>query len=588
MRVLHDALRPPDGHDLEHLLVTTFTLDLVSLLSVPLAFAWFGGSGDDEAVDHDPLELLAAVERQSGKITVFHQAGAIGVPDRHRQLLTLVEDALVAVPVPRRGGLFHPKLWIAAYVDGAGKRRYRLLCLSRNLTADRSWDTILCLEGVPTRSARRECKPLVDFVTWLARMPRLSKNRAAQVRRLGRELSSVKFEPPLPFSQVQFRPLGVRGYRLDPVASARRDNLLIVSPFVGAGQLAALCAGVEDVTLVTRPEELARLDGSLPANVGRSLRLDDALEPEPDDSIDTTAWLAGLHAKAYIADQGWNATLWTGSANATGAAFQRNVEFLVELTGKKSACGIQSVLGDGSAGTFSSMLVPCDAVFSEPEDDALEQQLDALAREIAELPLEVRSVENDAGWSLQLALGGSATIRSGARVDLAPLASTRGPQRLDLASAALPCFLGLKAQEVSGLFVVDVQLDAHPEASRHFVAAWPLVGTIPDRVHALILELASDPERMFAFIRMFLAGGESSVPLGTVGDGEGGAGEWGAAAGAPPLLELLVRALAREPQRLDELARWLPDLAAAAGDGPGTDLLRIWEPIWKAREELAR
>ena len=45
-----------------------------------------------------------------------------------------------------------------------------------------------------------------------------------------------------------------------------------------------------------------------------------------------------LHAKLYVADDGWNAHLWTGSANATDAAFgeNENVEFLVQLTGKKA------------------------------------------------------------------------------------------------------------------------------------------------------------------------------------------------------------------------------------------------------------
>ena len=36
--------------------------------------------------------------------------------------------------------------------------------------------------------------------------------------------------------------------------------------------------------------------------------------------------LAGLHAKLFVMDDGWHARIWTGSANATEAAFQRNVE----------------------------------------------------------------------------------------------------------------------------------------------------------------------------------------------------------------------------------------------------------------------
>ena len=589
MRILHEALRPPEGHELEHLLVTTFTLDLVSLLSVPLAFTWFGGHGDADELERDPLELLAAVDRQAGRITIFHQAGAIGVPGGHKRLFSLIEDALVAVPAPRSGGVFHPKLWIATYSDDARKQRYRLLCLSRNLTPDRCWDTILSLEGTPTRRTRIEARPLVDFVAWLARVRRLPPSHATNVRRLARGLSSVRFEPPAPFQSVAFRPIGIRGYRSDPIAEARRDRMLIVSPFIGAAQLETMCADASEAILVTRPDEVGRLKGNLPSIMSRVLRLDDALEAEPEEGAETAPWLAGLHAKTYVADQGWDATVWTGSANATGAAFRRNIEFLVELRGMKSACGIDKILGDGSPGTFLSMLAPCEDATAPPEDDAVERALEALAGLIAELRVEVGVAEEESSWHLELTLLDEAPqLGEGVHVGVAPLAAGGVIVRVDLSKPMLARFQGLKAYEVSGLFVVEVGLDAHPGASRSFVASWPLVGAVPDRVRALLVELASDPDRLLSFIRMFLAAGDSAAPSADANIGEGGMEGWGAAVSEGPLLELLVRTLAREPHRLDELARWLPDIAAAAGDGVGADLLQIWEPIWQTRQESLR
>jgi hypothetical protein len=70
----------------------------------------------------------------------------------------------------------------------------------------------------------------------------------------------------------------------------------------------------------------------------------------PEDDENET--LRGLHAKLYVADAGWDARLWTGSANATHAAFSGNIEFMVELAGKKSFCGIDRVLdaSDDSTG----------------------------------------------------------------------------------------------------------------------------------------------------------------------------------------------------------------------------------------------
>jgi hypothetical protein len=157
-----------------------------------------------------------------------------------------------------------------------------------------------------------------------------------------------------------------------------------------------------------------------------------------------------------------------------------------------------------------------------------------------------------------------------------------------LSKQVLARFHGLRAYEVSGLFIVDVRLDAEPKASMSFVAQWPLVGPVPDRVHALLVEFASDPERVLAFVRMFLAGDEAPISVGSLGGEAGGSEAWGVLAPDTPLLELLVRGLARDPERLDELARWLPAMAEAAGDGPARDLLRIWEPVWQARQELAK
>jgi len=92
---------------------------------------------------------------------------------------------------------------------------------------------------------------------------------------------------------------------------------------------------------------------------------------------------------------------------------------------------------------------------------------------------------------------------------------------------------------------------------------------------------------MIAFICMFLsAGDETSVPAAN-GDGLGGDGEtWVIQGSETGLLELLVRTLAREPRRIDELADWIPDLAEAAGGGAGAELLKIWQPVWEARQQL--
>jgi hypothetical protein len=585
MRVLHDAIRPPLGFELEHLVVTTFTLDLVSLLSVPLAFTWFGTHGDTDAAEREPLELLAAVARSAQRITVFHQGGQVSVPAKHGGLLSLIEDSVVAVPGARVRALFHPKLWVAAYAGNDDSRRYRVLCLSRNLTPDRSWDTILTLEGTATDKAQSASEPLADLLSWLADTPTLARERVQILREVAEGVSRALFTPPEPFTELRFHPVGIPGYRTHPILPARRDRLLIVSPFIGSDQLLALAKGTSETLLVSRPEALGRLGGSLPSGVTKAFRLDEALDPEPEDA--ETPLLSGLHAKLYVADQGWYATTWTGSANATDAAFGANVEFMTELTGPKGKCGVDALLGDGSADTLRAMLVECAELPSLSLDDETEQALDALARQIADWPLAVHVAEESDSFRLGLAWNGLPPARPNADVTMRPVAWSKPPCQLN-SGADLPVFVGLRTHEVSSLFVVEISLPTAPSTSRRFVASWPLVGAVPDRVKALLQELARDRDRVLAFIRMFLAF-DDSAPIGAapaVADGQTGSWRTGSQ-GDTPILELLLQALTREPARLVELSQWMPDLASRAdSDGGNDDLMLIWEPVWQAHQEI--
>jgi hypothetical protein len=584
MRVLHEVLRPPEGYELDCAVGTTFTLDLISLLSIPLAVGRFAGT-DGGPADTDPLELLASLERSADKVTVFHQAGLVRVPERHRNLLTLVQGCLAGVAL-RNGVLFHPKVWIARYAGDRSGRHHRVIVLSRNLTPDRCWDTLVVLEGSGTRSKVAESRPLGDFLRWLGRQPGLPPDRRAVVDDLAQSVVRGRFSPPAPFDSIHFRPLGISRHRSDPIASARRDRVLVVSPYLGEDELRRLSAGTSQSILVTRPEELAPIHEPASSMFASILQLDDALEPEPNEEDETPrTGLFGLHAKLYCADQGWGATVWTGSSNATRAGFSSNVEFMVELTGRKGVCGINALLGDEAPGTFSSILRPIEETPDRAPDDELDGRLDALATLVADLPIEAVADDFGARWRLELHLTEPAGLPVGVSVRTAPLTSTAAPRPLDLDRSPVATFDGLADHEVSGLFFVELSLD-EPRATRAFVARWPLRGDIPDAVRALLRLLVTDREKLVAFLRLLLGMPDGSVlPIGP-GTGNGAGSAWTAVlGGGDPPFELLVRTLASQPERLDAIARWIPELAAAAGGDAGTELLAIWEPIWEARQE---
>lgn len=583
MRILHDALRPPDGYELEIAVGTTFTLDLVSLLSIPLAVANLPDR-DGGPVQADPLELLASLERSIDRITIFHQAGVIRVPERHRELLTLVESSLASVNLSR-GRLFHPKVWIARYSKTGGSIRHRVVVLSRNLTPDRGWDTVVVLEGDQGGSASADSKPVGDFVRWLAARPDLPRERRSRIDDLSGSVARARFKPPQPFATVRFQPLGIPRYTTSPVFTARRVRILVVAPFIGSDELRRLSSGTSGSILVTRPEELARLGESGPGPFASVLQLDEGLESEPSEDDDAANALVGLHAKLYCADQGKRATVWTGSSNATTAGFGSNVEFMVEMEGTKGSCGVDAILGGEAPGTFSSMLRPIDEVPEKVEDDDAERRLDAIAALVAGLPIEVTAENDDPGWRLVLRLTEPASVPEGVDVRVTPLAASIRPQPLELDHSPVAEFAGLEPYEVSGLFVVELAV-SDPRAERAFVARWPLIGDAPDRMRALLGRLVTDRERLVAFLRLLLGTGSGPgfppSPGKTSGDGTA---QWGGAGTGTPLFELLLKTLASQPERLDSIARWISELAAAAGGDAETELLAIWEPIWLARME---
>lgn len=152
--LLLDALRPPTGYVLDRAIGTTFSLDLAALLTAPVGFALLDREASDGRPTTDPVALLEAVRRNADRIDIFCQAGLIGLPSQYRPIVSYLESSVHEVTAPRAGAIFHPKVWLIRYRrtdDAPGEhmplKRHRLLCLSRNLTFDRSWDTILRLEG---------------------------------------------------------------------------------------------------------------------------------------------------------------------------------------------------------------------------------------------------------------------------------------------------------------------------------------------------------------------------------------------------------------------------------------------------------
>ncbi|MGE3345730.1 MAG: phospholipase D family protein, partial [Vicinamibacterales bacterium] len=405
--LLFDVLRPPDDYSLDYAIATTFTLDLLALLTAPVAFTLFEADDHRDLLQANSLTLLESLRRYADRLSVFTQAGHISLPKARFPQLEFLENAVIECRV--NTGLFHPKVWVLRFAGPQGAVRYRFACLSRNLTFDRCWDTTLTLEG-PLRDRRNGFaanRPLLEFLQALPAMSvhALGSEATDRIRQFADELARVEFELPEGFTEFRFHPLGISPRRRLPFEDVG-GRMLAVSPFISEDGLKRIMAGRPGSLLVTREDSLARVGLGVP-EIARCYVMRDVVETDGaglDEEEPPTA--RGLHAKCYIAESGWNAHVWTGSANATSAGFNGNVEFLVELIGLKSRVGIDALFDEEAGKTsFGDMLDPVSPPDHPETDDsderafasAVDRVRDAL---IARVSLEVE--EADTGFRLSL------------------------------------------------------------------------------------------------------------------------------------------------------------------------------------------
>ncbi|AFE05982.1 hypothetical protein COCOR_04715 [Corallococcus coralloides DSM 2259] len=615
-RVLLEALKPPEGFRIDRAIATTYTLDLMAMLTAPLAFSLFDGIGGKadasssaEASEHlNPFALLKAVRAHAERTTVFCQSTRISAPPRYQRLLAYLEDSVVEVNAPSEGGVFHPKLWALRLVGSDGEVKYRVLCLSRNLTFDPSWDTALVLDGdlADRQRAFSANRPLADFFRAL---PSLAVRPPPQrvlddVARIASELERVRFELPLPFEELRFHPLGLPGYTRHPLETAPRT--LIVSPFVTAPALEELAEGG---ILVSRMDELAKLppESLAPFEVhvlhdgAEMLEFGDTGEAPARGGEDSPP-PSGLHAKLFVQDEGWNAHVWTGSANATSAAFHQNVEFLVQLTGKKSQVGIDALL-DGRQGEpglralLASWTPPDKPAEEDSSAKALEERLRVARSQLGRVTWIAEVTEGPDGFATRLRSEGPVVIPADLTVSVWPISLPRDTFARPLESHAGHAGVDFAARSFEALTaffafsLITTVGDQRAEAV--FVVTAVLQNAPANRAARILQSMLDDPAKVLRFLRMLLASDpldilEGLAGLEMTGADPAGLGT-GAGAGAEvPLLEAMIRTLDRDPARLDAIHQVVQDLLSneegrrLLPDG----FLAAWEPLWAARKSL--
>lgn len=570
--VLTEALRPDPGWQLDHAVATTFTLDLETALLVPLAFAahQLRDSGDD------PLAILESVRSCTDKVDIFCQAGNIRVPSNPSDLLSSLEGMIHQVRRPRPGRLFHPKLWLVRYVNAAGESAHRLLVLSRNLTADRAWDTCLRLDGRLGRRVRQENQPLADLLLWLLNdhcVTTMSDDRNERVTSLAAEVRRVEWTLPEYVDDLSVYVLGI-GKR--PRYDFNGTRHLVISPFLNEGGLDIVVPHGGTATVITRQQALNELPRARAERY--STHVINSLAGLAEDASELNV---GLHAKLYLIEYDKRAWLRLGSANATDAAFGGNVEIMVDLIGSKFKIGIDALMDKEG---FGDILEPAGWQ-EDGEIDDENWKLENLLRSLAEVPLAATVLRAGNDYAIHLTSDEPLHAPDDIEVSLG-LVTRRGHVHPVATGDVVDVrFDGLGMTDITAFVTLRVA-DGSGDQRATIVHA-DLIGAPEERLDEILARHVDSPEKFLRFVALLLGligGGELNSPGGSVFGG----GLWGSGSSSG-LFEMLVRAVVDRPAALDDLGRLVERLRRTES---GRRVLpagfaELWEQVVAARSTLS-
>lgn len=603
-----DCLSAPQGYRFDRGIATTFTLSLEALLVLPFTLATQGVE-EPQRLLADPVALLESLQETAHRLAVFCHEGYTSVPSKGQLLYGLLDHCVVPVRPAPPSKFFHPKLWLLRFVGEAQDEVVlRAVVLSRNLTFDRSWDTVQCSDGRPGGRRVKESFGLETLVAALPGLagPRISAGQRELCAQLADEAARTRFETPEPFRQGPvFHAIGVPGkggkrLPFEPLLEGNPKRLLCVSPFLSKEAMdeARLEVPTQPI-LITKDAATQPLEDATLADWDVRV-LADAVETgeSADDAADPRSLTpaGGLHAKINLYEDKQGRAVWfMGSANLTKAGWTGlNVELMVELIGGVKACGIDAFLGGG----FEEVLEPWTRSEPDPEEEAreaLRARADAHREAIVQAGLGLRCVPPgaDEGWALEL-VGTPPVAPPGVEC-------TAWPVTAELAVFEKALTPGRRwvmnsAAELTGLvaFAATATQEQPKRAETiQFVLRLPVEGLPAARDAAVLRALVKDTKGFFRYLRYLLASEDDAVPglrsATRAGDGDG---DNGFSLGFQTvILEDLVRGLSRNPGQLRRLARRIEDLRQT-DEGQQVipaSFLELWKVVTRALpEEVAR
>jgi len=344
-------LKPPVGFILSKALALTYSLDLDTLVSIPIALQF--SQSLDLNVGTSLLQLLNAITKTKDVLKVVFQNGQLTVKNTDHFLHNLLRDTVIPY-TPNPNTSFHPKTWIIRYKNLNNDIKYRLIVLSRNMTFDESWDVAFTIDGDLTKKKNhtKEIKPLIDLIVHIQSKTSLKgyDDFIEDLLYINWDKQNDKF-PITDFNiEVSGIPLA-KGFDIFNIGALTYQRSLIISPFLTASLLEKIIkASSSKPILVSRKGEI---DCKLSQNQlnkfnayilkDEQIFMNDA-EEEGNQQSQINSLQSDVHAKLYVMDENdGNTRIYLGSTNATYKGHNANVELMVRIYGKTKQMGVEVI-----------------------------------------------------------------------------------------------------------------------------------------------------------------------------------------------------------------------------------------------------
>jgi hypothetical protein len=408
-----DVLRPAEGWQVDHAILTAYSADLVVVVSSLLVLS---GSNLDQRRTGSRVEFVNALNKLQGRFRVLAQSGRVLLPKVSRSILKTLDKFVLTIETDENVASWHPKIVLVRYQSLTDQSEYqwRIWIGSRNLTRSTNWEAGLTLLSRADDRGQKVAG-LAELGAELATKARLANFTAKTV---SDQLGRLTWECP-PGCEVQSVNILGPDFEIQfPAPPATVDRTFVVSPFLDAKTIkkAATWGGPDTRrTLVSTRLELQRLwqennsvfSGyysvrahqnypDLPAETIECVQEGDAPPDEAlidEENEEDNSPPAGLHAKLYYAAKGKERYLWVGSANATQRGWaQKNHEVVARLkiTSRDIADALEAFVADCAVFKPSPVSIPKDQ-----DEEGLE-----LARKCLSAGWGLKQLFNDSGCEI--------------------------------------------------------------------------------------------------------------------------------------------------------------------------------------------